>query len=242
MQLHIACMLWPIFTICIFSQSKPSQRYCEFWMQDTWAVQLVWKAHLCSARKSFQETGVKQFPDRETLAAWLLVDVETSCQMAPEGHWTVHLVAHPGSTRKDESRWNTLRGTVELNVFDIDHCWQFCTHNIWSIHVYTSLKHVSCLPLSQRPSFVLAVSIFLYIVLAVPSRLPPTTQPPHLHTPPHTITHPLAVSGHFNVGPVSSSFTRRYEEREGGGREGEREGGTELERVVVTSQCWEGSS
>ena len=41
------------------------------------------------------------------------------------GHWTVHLEAHPGSTRKDESRWNTLRGTVEMNLFDIDHCWQF---------------------------------------------------------------------------------------------------------------------
>jgi len=45
------------------------------------------KAHLCSAWESSQETGVEQFPDHEISATWLLVDVETSCQMVPErGH------------------------------------------------------------------------------------------------------------------------------------------------------------
>ena len=71
-----------IFTICRFSQSKPSQQCCEFWVQDmwtgaasgsegaqiAWAAQLVWKAHLCSARKTYQEIRVKQFPDHETSA------------------------------------------------------------------------------------------------------------------------------------------------------------------------------
>ena len=44
------------------------------------------KPNLCSAGESSQETGVKQFPDHETSATWLLVEVESSCQMAPECH------------------------------------------------------------------------------------------------------------------------------------------------------------
>ena len=104
---------------------------------------------------------------------------------------------------------------------------------------YTSLNGFPCLPLSQRPpSFVPAVSTFLFIVLAVPSRLPPIAQPPHLHAPPHTITPPLAVSGHLTLDqcpPVSHAGMRK-EREEGGRREeggGRREGGTELHVVVV---------
>ena len=102
-----------------------------------------------------------------------------------------------------------------------------------------SLNHFPCLPLSQRPSFVPAVSMFLSLVLAVPSRPPPIAQPPRLHTPPHTITPPLAVSGHLTLDqcpPVSHAGMRKEGGREGreehGGREGGREGQS-LERVVV---------
>ena len=56
--------------------------------QNTWATQLVWKAHICRALESSQETGVEQFPDHETSATWLLVYVETSCQMAPGDYWS----------------------------------------------------------------------------------------------------------------------------------------------------------
>ena len=97
-------------------------RCCEFWMQDSF-MHLLWSVEqrvlkrvircwsssagvkspsLYSARESSQETEVEQFPDLETSAStWLLVDLETSCQMAPGGHLTVHLEAHQCSARKD---------------------------------------------------------------------------------------------------------------------------------------------
>ena len=93
---------------------------------NAWVAQLVWKAHLCSARESSQETGLKQFPDHETSATWLFVGVEMSWQMAPGGHWTVHLEAHLGSARKDWAHQNTLRAAVENgHIRHWDHCWQF---------------------------------------------------------------------------------------------------------------------
>ena len=120
-------MLWPVFTICRFSQSKPSQRYCEFWVQDiaNWCSQwirrcskslsssLPWKACLCSAT-------VEQFPCRETSATWLLMDVESSCQMAPGGHWTFHLEADQRVQEKIELIEVPSEQQRKMDMFDIE--------------------------------------------------------------------------------------------------------------------------
>ena len=92
---------------------------------NTWAVQLVWKAHLCSAGESSQELDSNNSLITKLQPLGFLWILRCLDKWHLGGHWTVHLEAHPGSERKDESRWNTLRGTVEMNLFDIDHCWQF---------------------------------------------------------------------------------------------------------------------
>ena len=133
---HIVCCDLG-FTICRSSQSNPSHA-TVLWVtctsngsegsQNAWAAQLVWKAHLCSVRESSQETGVEQFPDHETSATWLLVDVEMSYQMAPGGHRTHFIwgsLKHIRVVREKSKHWNTSEEQWKLDVFE-SNLWKLC--------------------------------------------------------------------------------------------------------------------
>ena len=113
--------------------------------------------------------------------------------------------------------------------------------NISTLSVkYTTLKHVlfSCSLAETKLR-----SSSLNVPLPRPGSALSTASHRSASTSPHTSPHnhsPTSSLGSLNVGPVSSSFTRRYEGGGGGGREGGEGGGREEREEVGGREGGEG--